>query len=244
MIVLLPRDRLRTSASWVSYFRENATAERQIDWSDFPALAPAEARAIARSMAAFQKGEDGTGRRFLQRAAEYARQAKDADYLQAVRYFVAEEQRHAAELGRFLDLAGLPRAKFVGTDKVFRSLRGMAGLELIVRVLLTAETLAKVYYSALRAATAHPTLRQLCRQILRDEVAHVEFQAQRLAILSRARWPSRWMRQILHRFFYYCVAVWVWWTHRSVFRAANWSYRDYWRRVKRAWRVTDRWMRV
>ena len=236
------QSRLRSSASWVRYFRRNAAAARDIDWHNFAPLEDGEAKALGHSIAIFQRGEDGTGKRFLRRASLHARATGDPQYLEAVRLFVAEEQRHAAELGRFLDLAGLPRASFVGTDRLFRTLRGMARLELTVRVLLTAETLAKVYYSALRAGTSHWVLRQLCTCILRDEVAHVQFQAQRVAMLNRHQRLLRPLKRLLHRMFYYAVSEWIWWTHRSVFRAAQWRRRDYRRKVKRAWRVTERLM--
>jgi len=233
------RGAIQSTSSWVKYYRRNAIAAREIDWENFRPLDQSEAKAIGRSLAAFQHGENGTGTRFLERSADHAKKINDPHYVEAVRLFIAEEQRHAAELGRFLDMAHLPRASFVATDKVFRKLRGLAGLELIIRVLLTAEVLAKVYYAALRDATSHPVLRQLCTRILKDEVAHVEFQAQRLAIIVRSHNRARRLRIWCHRMFYYGVARWVWWTHRSVFRQANWRSREYWRRVKREWKKTE-----
>ena len=70
---------------------------------------------------------------------------------------------------------------------MFRWLRHRAGLELSIAVLVTAEIIAKVYYAALRQATTSVVLVRLCDQILYDELRHVRFQCERLAILRARR---------------------------------------------------------
>src|SRR5919197_823313 len=45
---------------------------------------------------------------------------------------------------------------------VFRQLRRALNLEMLISVLLTVELIAKVYYRALRQATASPLLRRIC----------------------------------------------------------------------------------
>jgi hypothetical protein len=41
--------------------------------------------------------------------------------------FLAEEHRHARDLGRVLDMAGIPRVERLAVDTVFRHLRGSRG---------------------------------------------------------------------------------------------------------------------
>ncbi len=60
-------------------------------------------------------------------------------------------------------------------------------MEIWTTPVIMVETLALVYYKAIQKATNSPVLRQLCQQILRDEVKHIRFQYERLAILHRNR---------------------------------------------------------
>jgi len=49
------------------------------------------------------------------------------------------------------------------TDRVFRLLRRLAGLELYLYILISAELIGIVYYRALEATTDLPPLKMLCR---------------------------------------------------------------------------------
>ncbi|MGH7130122.1 MAG: hypothetical protein ACREIV_16240, partial [Planctomycetaceae bacterium] len=163
----------KSSAAWCRYFRRNARSLLPIPWETVKTITESEQLAVARSVQVFQRGESGEGRHLLNCATRHAEETGDQDYIEAARLFIREEQRHAAELGRFLDEAGIPRIGGTWTDGVFRWVRHRAGLELTIAVLVTAEIIAKLFYAALRDATGCPALRRLCRQILRDEVAHV-----------------------------------------------------------------------
>jgi hypothetical protein len=233
----------RSSQSWCAYFAANAARQPELPWAGNAGLILREREAIARSVQRFQLGETGTGRRFLEKCRRHAQRTGDLEYVEAVQRFLAEEHRHAAILGRFLDLACLPRLQRHWTDGAFRRLRHLAGLGTVVAVLLVAETIAKVYYAALRDATRSPLLTAICRCILRDEVRHVEFQAERLARLWRAR-PRVVVCAIaaLHTGLFWGTSVVVWWTHCGVFRAAGLSYRSYVVRLQRAWHTTRRLM--
>ena len=99
-----------------------------------------------------------------------------------------------------------------------------------IRVLITAEIIAKVYYVALREATGSTVLRRLCEQILSDEVAHVRFQAQRLAILRMGR--AAWVLPCLHgwqRLLFWGTCWVVWWKHGRALRAGGFGLRRFWR---------------
>jgi hypothetical protein len=177
----------------------------------------------------FQLGESSEGRHLISAANRYAAASGDFDYVTALRLFIAEENRHARELGRFLDLAGIGRVSASWPDSVFRFLRRRAGLELSIVVLITAEIIAKVYYAALRDATGSHALQQLCQQILRDERHHVIFQAQRIALLrARRSRVSIVARVMLHRLLLAGTCVVVWRKHGPAMRAGGMRFARFW----------------
>ncbi|MEJ7665450.1 MAG: hypothetical protein WKG07_40965 [Hymenobacter sp.] len=113
-----------------------------------------------------------------------------------MRLFIKEEQTHAAVLGRFMDQQGIPRLRGHWLDAAFRGLRRVLGLEHTLRVLLTAEVVAAVYYRALFSATYSGLLQQLCRRIILDEEMHLNFQCFALRHLSAGRGGvGRWLRR-------------------------------------------------
>jgi hypothetical protein len=217
-----------TSAEWIDYFQRNARSLGAMPWEAGVALTEAEQTAVAGSVPTFQIGETGSGRHLLAAAARYVAVSGDEDYLAALRLFIAEEQRHGADLGRWLDLAGIPRIEKHWTNGIFRRVRQLAGLELMISLLLTAEVMAMAYYAALRKATRSIVLRRLCEQILKDEVAHIRFQSQRLALLRRCR-PKLLLSltRAAHRILFAATALVVWRTHRAALRAGGFDFRGY-----------------
>lgn len=229
---------LSSSIEWCEHFRRSGAAPTHIAWERGAEITPAERAAIARSVQTFQLGETGEGRHLIRAAEAHARMTGDAAYVTAIRLFVAEEQRHARDLGRFLDAAGIPRLKSEWTDVFFRRLRHLAGLELTISVLLTAELLSNVYYAALRDATRSEPLRRLCSRILKDEVEHVRFQCERLALLRRYR--RRSLLAVTHGLSWilcWGTACVVWWGHRPVFRSAGLTLRDFRRKVAKEYQL-------
>jgi hypothetical protein len=112
---------------------------------------------------------------------------------------------------------------------VFRKLRKLAGLELCLTVLVTAECIAVPYYRALRDATGSRLLRAICTEILREEAAHLEYQADNLLALFRSRPP--WRRPLVHALHAVLLTVTcgvVWQQHSRVFRAANYGWLRFW----------------
>jgi hypothetical protein len=110
------------------------------------------------------------------------------------------------------------------TDHVFRRVRRLAGLELYLHVLITAELIGIVYYRALETATSCPRLRMLCRHLVSDELAHVGFESQLLLALREAQHsPVRALLHWAHRGFFAVTAGVVWWTHRAVLRRSGYS---------------------
>jgi hypothetical protein len=226
-----PLVRLSTD-QWREYFLLNARQLRTIPWQAGPQLAAVEKHAIARSIQEFQLGESGEAKHLMREAKRYALKSGDAAYPHTLGLFIAEEHRHARDLGRVLDRAGLARLRKTWPDTVFRWLRHRAGLELSIAVLVTAEVVAKVYYPALRDATGSPILRRLCEQISSDEIAHVHFQTERLAILRRGRGPLALMiRNGAHRLLFAGTALVVWHKHGRAMRSGGLSFHRFCRNL-------------
>jgi hypothetical protein len=219
------------SHRWLAYFRQNRDELLDVPWERGAEVTEEEVKTIRRSIQGFQLGESSEGRHLMQCARKYAEEHCDPDYREAVELFIKEEQRHACDLGRFMELAGIPRIKKTWPDTVFRRLRHAADLEISISVLVTAEIIAKVYYPALRTATSSMMLRTICDQIVHDETPHVEFQAEQLAILRRNCGPiSLAVRHFLQRFLYWGTCLVVWFQHGQAMRAGGLTFGLYVRR--------------
>ncbi len=237
--------RPRTAAEWVACFRANAARCRAIPWERGAGVTPADLAAIARSLQAWQLGETSDGRHLRAAAARYADQVGDPDYLPAVDLFIREEQRHGRLLGRFLDLAGAGRLTADWGDRLFRAARYcFTDMEVWTTPVVMVETLALVYYNAIRRATRSAVLSAICAQILADEVPHIRFQCERLALLLRRR-PRFALRltRLGQRACFLVIVALVWAGHRRALRAGGYSWRRYWRaawdRMNAAWRLMD-----
>jgi hypothetical protein len=114
------------------------------------------------------------------------------------------------------------------TDRVFRRVRRLAGLELSLYVLISAELIGIVYYRALEAATDCRRLVMLCRTLVSDELAHVGFESQLLLALRAGRTaPVQILMRSAHRAFFAGTVGVVWLTHRSVLRRAGYGARSF-----------------
>ncbi len=234
-----------TSAQWHEHYFKNATAGLDVPWASGANVTSSERRAVGKSLSAWQLGETSDGRHLLAAAGRYAEQQDDPFFLEAVRLFIKEEQRHGADLGRFLDLAGIKRVSRNWGDALFRAFRyAIPSMEIWVTAVIMVETLALIYYRAVRDATGSRVLRRICDQILRDEVHHIRFQYGRLAILHRRR--SSWLLGVtlwLQRVFFGAIALAVWAGHHRALAAGGFDFGNYWRaawmRMRYAWRRMD-----
>lgn len=91
---------VRSSAEWVAYFQANAANLKEVPWHAGAGVTAEEIDRIAESLRAWQLGETSDGRHLLRAAENYAAEVGDPEFLDAVRLFILEEQRHGAELGR------------------------------------------------------------------------------------------------------------------------------------------------
>lgn len=225
-----------SSYDWVDYFYRNAP-EPALPWADAVRLSGAEKMAVIASIQQFQLGEGASGKRLLERAQRFSRETGDLGIIAALKLFLREEQRHSSILARFLQVESAPCLAKHWVHSSFRWVRGMAGLELCLKVLVTAELLARPYYAALREATSSPLLRSICQRILEEEGAHLRFQA---FLLERFKSRHHPLVQALIRSFHAALlasaAALVWEEHKAVFRSAGRTFRQFW---GDAWREFD-----
>ncbi|MFT5497347.1 MAG: hypothetical protein ACI9TH_002753 [Kiritimatiellia bacterium] len=233
----------RSSAEWISHFQQNVRHQRAIPWeTDTTRLTERERRAIARSIAIFQLGESSDGHFFFEAGRQYVKQSADIHYTDALRLFIAEENRHSAYLGRFMQLQEIPFEQKQWSDSIFRMIRKVSGLEMCISVLITAELVAKVYYRALSEATDSPTLKAICDQILQDESWHLAYQSGTLGKIRRGRSLYRLaVTETLQKLFMLGTLVVVWMDHARVFRAGGYTFmgfaRETWTELRRSLQV-------
>jgi hypothetical protein len=221
----------------VEYFYENAR-EPVFPWGDCVRLSGAERRAVIASIQQFQLGEGAAGARMLERAKRFSRASGDLGLIAALKLFIREEQRHSQILARFLQIEDVPCLRKHWVDSIFRWVRGVAGLELCLKILATAEVLARPYYAALHDATSSPLLKSICERIFDEEGAHLRFQAFALSRFRERHSQLMWtLGKAWHAALLAGTAALVWMEHQSVFRAAGWNFRRFWREAWQEFRV-------
>jgi hypothetical protein len=212
---------------WLNHFEYHALHPRCAAHGLSDVLRPDERELIANSLATFQLGEQSEGRSLLRAAERFA--AGQVPHLpRIIELLIQEEQRHAALLRAFMQDHRMPLKRNHWTDRSFRFLRRLAGLELYVSVLICAELIGNVYYRALESVTDCERLQVLCRTLVADELAHVGLESQLLFTLRAGRAARlRELTQAAHRIFFASTAAVVWLTHRSVLRSAGHSPRSF-----------------
>ncbi|RYZ70376.1 MAG: ferritin-like domain-containing protein [Proteobacteria bacterium] len=170
---------------------------------------------IATSIRSFQLGECSEGRSLK----HYADLVNDPDYSHAIRLLIKEENRHSAYLASFMKDQGIPKAQKTWTATSFKFLKNLAGLELRLRVLITAEIVALSYYGTLGTLTGSPKLARICNQMKIEEEMHVEFQMHHIQLMSFKQGRLlNWFGNLAHGIFAGATAYAVWLEHKSVLR--------------------------
>lgn len=234
--------KMNSLKGWADYFRRNAKQQRVINWEIGAGISKQELE-IATSLKGWQLGETSDGSHLMAAARNYAARVGDPDFVGVIHLFILEEQRHGFNLGRFLDLAGIERARSDWGDTLFRMVRySIPSMEVWVTPVVMVETHAIIYFDAIRRASNSIVLRQICEQILADEVVHVRFQCQRLAMLHRSR--ATWLRtttMIVHRIMFAGITLAVWIGHRKALKAGGYDLRNFWqsawKKMQHAWRM-------
>jgi hypothetical protein len=207
---------------WLNHFEYHAEQPRGAPGGSLSALRPEERRLIGRSIATFQLGEQSDGTGLLRAAYRFAAARGDELLPRITELFIREEQRHARLLRQFMEEHGIRARCRHWTDAVFRRLRRLAGFELYLHVLITAELIGNVYYRALESVTGCQRLKVLCRTLIADELAHVGYESE-LILELRAQKPAalRTLLRLMHRALFCSAACAVWISHRAVLRRAG-----------------------
>jgi hypothetical protein len=213
---------------WLNHFEHHALHPRCAPHGVSDVLRPNERALIASSIATFQLGEQSEGRTLLRAAERFALKKQVPHLLRIIELLIREEQRHASLLGDFIQDHRMALKRADWTDRIFRLIRRLAGLQFYVCVLICAELIGNVYYRALESATDCERLKVLCRTIVSDELAHVGFESQLLFALRTGRAARLWaLTRPAHRIFFASTAAVVWLTHRSVLRGAGHNGRSF-----------------
>ncbi|MGC1523106.1 MAG: hypothetical protein WA803_16310 [Steroidobacteraceae bacterium] len=213
---------------WLNHFEYHAQHPRCVPHGLSDRLTPDERRLIANSIATFQLGEQSEGRSLLRAAQRFAHGRRTPALARIAELLIGEERRHAALLRAFLEDHHIARKRTDWTDRVFRLVRRLAGLELYLYILIGAELIGIVYYRALETATDCRRLKVLCRGLVSDELAHVGFESQMLLALRAGRAaPLQALMRLAHRAFFAGTAGVVWLTHRSVLRQGGYGARSF-----------------
>ena len=213
---------------WLNHFEHHAQHPRRVQHDLSDLLRPDERQLIANSIATFQLGEQSEGHTFLRATQRFAHGCRVPALVRIAELFICEEQRHAELLRTFMQDHHIALKKTDWTDRVFRLVRRLAGLELYLYILVSAELIGIVYYRALEAATDCRRLMVLCRSVVSDELAHVGFESQLLLALRAGRpAPVQILMRLVHRAFFVGTASIVWLTHRSVLRKGGFGARGF-----------------
>jgi 1,2-phenylacetyl-CoA epoxidase catalytic subunit len=213
------------SRKWFTHFSLRSMTALHVSRNEALQLTEKERSIITKSIQQFQLGEGSKGQRLLDRGQKYGHATNDSLFAGALEMFIKEEQQHSRYLASFMESQSISLVHKHWVDTVFRKLRGLAGLELSLTVLVTAEIISVPYYRALRAATASPILKLICTRLLEDEANHLRFQASMLARVGSKR-PLSFQRALgeLHRAFLSGTLLVVWIEHRPVFEAAGYGF--------------------
>ncbi len=213
---------------WLNHFEYHAGHPRTIAPGVSDVLGAEERALIASSIATFQLGEQSEGRTLLRAAERFAHARQRPSLARITELLIREEQCHAALLRSFMADHQIPLKTRDWTDRLFRHLRRLAGLELYLYVLISAELIGHVYYRALESATACQRLKVLCRALVADELAHVGFESHLLlALRARRAAPLRALMRLSHRTFFLGTVTVVWLTHRAVLRRVGYNARSF-----------------
>ncbi|EIJ41221.1 hypothetical protein BegalDRAFT_0300 [Beggiatoa alba B18LD] len=216
------------SQTWLKYFLSNQKTLKSVDWQLPDDLSPAQQTLIRQSLQAFQRGENSEGKHLLSFAQQYAHTQADAHYVDAIKLFIREEQRHALLLATYMKKWEIPTTKHNHLDHCFRALRRQFNLRFSIRVLQVAEMIADVYYTALARATQSALLKHLCHHILQDERMHLRFHAEQLAMMD---WEKgiigRITGNLLQKCLFYPTLLIIWFNYADLFRASGYDFPRY-----------------
>jgi len=179
--------------TWLEYFKTN---ERRA-----PAEIPARIAVsrtlrdpLAAALRLFQAGETGEGR-VVHEARRVA--PDDHAFQESMRLYIAEEGRHARELGMLVRAVDPAPRPTIAPSATFTRARRLAGFWGKMAVLTAAEVVGIVFYDLLAESVPDPAFSSTVANISSEERAHIAFQRdtfERLATRApaRAEGAARW----------------------------------------------------
>lgn len=219
-----------TTRLWLRYFQRNKVDPFILPTEDVR-LTPKQFSDLSGSLPCFQLGEGSDGKRLIAAADEFARQRANPAFGECIRYFTAEEAQHSQFLASFMKVHGIPFATTKCTDSIFRFIRGLAGIELSMRVLVCAELVALSYYRALAKVTSSKLLTAICEKMVRDEHKHLAFEMHHIHWINLQKPPLfQSLTDAAHSVLILGTIVVAWIEHRNVLKA-EFGFRSFFRDV-------------
>lgn len=207
---------------WVSYFEDNDTKRLKIDFSQEKELSQKEKELIFPSIQAFQKGEGSDGVYLMKAVNTYVKKSGKKEYLKAMQLFIKEENWHSAYLRKYMDFYHIKTLKKSFLDSFFRKLRQLGGLKCEVTILVTAEMIALTYYDALSKCTNSSALKNVCNQMLIDEIPHIMFQSYTLS-----RFKVGIIDKLIRKVVMVVTSIFVWCSFRDVYKSGGYNFRRF-----------------
>jgi len=223
---------IHTSLYWKNHFQHNLTFQR-INWNEPVGLTKEEKEKIRYSLKAWQLGETSDGKHLLAAARKYALSIQDYEYVDAVKLFIKEEQKHGNNLGRYIDLLGEKRAASDWGDTLFRKMRYLnTSMELWTITVIIVESAAQVFYQALHDASHCKLLRSICTDILIDEAHHIKFQNERLAVIFQQKgFYRKAMSLLFYSFLFFGTIHAIWFGHKKALKAGGVNKKEFMRQM-------------
>ncbi|WP_428330493.1 ferritin-like domain-containing protein [Mucilaginibacter sp.] len=219
---------MHSSNYWIKHFKANALQKR-INWAQEPNISTDEIETILHSLQAWQLGETSEGKQLIAAAEKYAAKIEEPEYVEAIRLFIKEEQKHGNNLGAYLDNIGKERIKQNWGDTLFRKVRHLnTSMESWTIAVIVVESTAQIFYQSLKDATECGLLKEICTDILIDEAHHITFQTERLAAIyhSKSAYAKSW-RKIVYKYFFIGTSLLVWFANKRLFKAGDNTFECY-----------------
>ena len=223
---------MHTSLFWKNHFQENLTKQR-VDWNIPPNLTEAEKENILYSLKAWQLGETSDGTHLLAAATKHSKKTNDPAYIDAVKLFIKEEQKHGSNLGKYIDLIGEERTKRDWGDSLFRKIRYFnTSMELWTVTVIIVESAAQVFYQALHDASNCDLLKSICKDILIDEAHHIKFQNERLhKIFNKKSFYNKAFSIGWYGLLFFATIHAVWFGHKKALKAGGIEKKEFMRQM-------------
>lgn len=223
---------LHSSYFWKLHFRDNLTKQR-VDWAVQPQITQEEKENILYSLKAWQLGETSEGKHLLAAATRYANRIGDPEYVDAVKLFIKEEQKHGNNLGLYIDALGEQRVKKDWGDTLFRKVRYLnTSMQLWTISVIIVESAAQIFYQALHDATNCKLLQSICNDIILDEAHHIKFQNERMYILFQQKsFYNKALSLLLYSVLFFGTIHAIWLGHGKAFKAGGVSEKDFMRQM-------------